>query len=62
MGQVQRIPQSQSNHDGRTYETQREKMYLLTYKPNEDTNQPVHPDSLVSLYFQLVDTLHTWLS
>ena len=62
MGQAQRIPQSQSNHDGRTYETQREKTYLLTCKPNEDTNQPVHPDSLVSLYFPRVDTLHPGLS
>ena len=31
-------------------EPQREKTYLLTYAPNEDSNQPAHPRSLIRVF------------
>ena len=42
-------------------ESQLERMYLLTCAPNEDSNQPVHPRSLISLRCPHEETLHPWL-
>ena len=43
-------------------EPQREKTYLLTYAPFEDTNQPARPSSLTSLRCSREVTLNHWLS
>ena len=43
-------------------EPQREKSYLLTCAPNEDSNQPAHPRSLISLRCPDEETLHPLLS
>ena len=41
---------------------QREKTYLLKCASNEDSNQPVHPQSHQSLRCPHEETLHPWLS
>ena len=42
-------------------EPQRVKPYLLPRAPNEDSNQPAHPHSLISLHCPHEETLHPWL-
>ena len=37
--------------DLRTNEPKREKTYLLTCTPNEDSNQPAHPRSLIRVFY-----------
>ena len=44
------------------HQDQREKTYLLKCAPNEDSNQPAHPHSLISLRFPHEETLPTWLA
>ena len=45
-----------------TIESQREKTHLLTYAPNEDSNQPAHPCSLIRIFVVSMTKLHLWLS
>ena len=44
------------------YESQRERTYRLKYAPNDDSNQPAHSHSLISLSCPQEETLHQWLS
>ena len=37
-------------------------MYLLTYAPNEDSNQPAHPRSLIRIFAVHKKKLHHWVS
>ena len=47
----------------KAYEFQREKTYLLTFAPNEDSNQPAHLRILISpLGCPQEETLHHWIS
>ena len=46
----------------REEEPQCVKTYLLTCAPNEDSNQPVHPRSLISLRCSHEESLHPWIS
>ena len=41
-------------------EPKRTEMYLLTGAPIEDSDQPAHPRSLISLRCPHDDTLHPW--
>ena len=44
-----------------TFELQLVKTYLLACVPNEDSNQPVHLRSLISMRCPRKETLHSWL-
>ena len=44
------------------YGPQHVKTYLLTCAPNEGSNQPAHPHSLISLHYPLEKTFHPCLS
>ena len=49
-----------------TNEPQLQKTYLLTCLPNEDSNQPAHPRSLISVFIvrmkKKIKKMHPWLS
>ena len=58
---VATLPKIQAK-PSRLNEPQRQKTYLLTCAPNEDSDHPAHPRSLISLRFQHEATLNRWLS